>query len=223
MIFLCKIERATINFLAKNEDLYEKLKNGVRISVNAYGLDNEDDREAVEKIDKAQHPSLILEQLRPLLIKTDKEYFLNNYCPAEHDPLIFSAEEYKKYLKVLTCIDCYEDKDALEAAKAAIEPINFELLVEELAKKISSTVGEGQNINYNNKLEVHQPSMPLFFFNEYTVLTDCCTDHLQEHIEKGWRVVCVCPQPDQRRPDYVLGRQEIEQSLAGETDSKGRQ
>lgn len=32
------------------------------------------------------------------------------------------------------------------------------------------------------------------------------TDVLQEQIAKGWRIIAACPQPDQRRPDYILGR-----------------
>lgn len=41
------------------------------------------------------------------------------------------------------------------------------------------------------------------------VLTDLCTDDLQEELDAGWRVVAVCPQRNQRRPDYILGRQKI--------------
>lgn len=25
-------------------------------------------------------------------------------------------------------------------------------------------------------------------------------------LDAGWRILAVCPQPDQRRPDYILGR-----------------
>lgn len=38
------------------------------------------------------------------------------------------------------------------------------------------------------------------------VLEDACTDKLQEHLEEGWRIIAVCPQRDQRRPDYILGK-----------------
>lgn len=37
------------------------------------------------------------------------------------------------------------------------------------------------------------------------VFVDCCTDKLQDLLTAGWRILAICVQPDQRRPDYVLG------------------
>lgn len=37
------------------------------------------------------------------------------------------------------------------------------------------------------------------------VLEDCCTDILQKHLDKGWRILAVCPANDTRRPAYVIG------------------
>jgi len=42
--------------------------------------------------------------------------------------------------------------------------------------------------------------------NEVDVETDCCTDQLRNRLSEGWHIMAVCPQPKQRRPDYVLGR-----------------
>ena len=41
-----------------------------------------------------------------------------------------------------------------------------------------------------------------------TVEEDCCTDHLQDMLDKGWRILAVCPPNDTRRPSYVLGHME---------------
>ena len=38
------------------------------------------------------------------------------------------------------------------------------------------------------------------------VVEDYCTDRLQEELNSGWRIVAVCVQPNQRRPDYILGK-----------------
>lgn len=66
--------------------------------------------------------------------------------------------------------------------------------------------------NYvNNKVDVHVPGNSLLFVNEVRVEEDLCTDALRELLEEGWRIVAVCPQPDQRRPDYVLGRHNREE------------
>lgn len=79
--------------------------------------------------------------------------------------------------------------------------------LEQLANKISDRLGTNLTQFKNQKLEIHQPNMPLFTYNNFRVIVDSCTEVLQnEWISKGWRVVCVCPQPDQRRPDYILGK-----------------
>ena len=59
---------------------------------------------------------------------------------------------------------------------------------------------------FNAKCEVHVPGLGLLAMTEVTWKEDCCTEELQEMIDAGWRIIAACPQPDQRRPDYVLGR-----------------
>lgn len=59
---------------------------------------------------------------------------------------------------------------------------------------------------FNQKVNVTVPGLGLLMLDEVTVLTDCCSDNLNDQLKQGWRIVAVCPQPDQRRPDYVLGR-----------------
>lgn len=65
-------------------------------------------------------------------------------------------------------------------------------------------VGGGQE--FNQRIEVHTPGNAMLAFNELRLAEDMCTDALQNILDEGWRVMAVCPQPDQRRPDYVLGR-----------------
>lgn len=58
----------------------------------------------------------------------------------------------------------------------------------------------------NPKVDVHVPDLGLLMMNEIELLEDGCTNALQGKLEDGWRILAVCPQPDQRRPDYVLCR-----------------
>jgi hypothetical protein len=37
---------------------------------------------------------------------------------------------------------------------------------------------------------------------------NCCTDELRSYLKEGWRIIAICPQPGNRRPDYILGRKE---------------
>lgn len=63
-----------------------------------------------------------------------------------------------------------------------------------------------QDDYYNSKCNVHIPGNALIHIDDTLLLTDCCTDYLQEKINEGFRILAICPQPDQRRPDYILGR-----------------
>lgn len=68
---------------------------------------------------------------------------------------------------------------------------------------------DGANINnntYNNRCDVHMPGNMLASYNEVQLIEDSCTDRLQGSLAQGWRMIAVCPQPDQRRPDYIMGR-----------------
>jgi hypothetical protein len=58
----------------------------------------------------------------------------------------------------------------------------------------------------NQKVNVTVPGLGLLLLDEVQAATDICTDALNDMLKDGWRIVAVCPQPDQRRPDYVLGR-----------------
>lgn len=62
---------------------------------------------------------------------------------------------------------------------------------------------------FNTKVGVHISDLGLLNVKEVDVLGDACTDELQDWLDNGWRILAICPQPDQRRPDYVLGRNEI--------------
>jgi hypothetical protein len=55
-------------------------------------------------------------------------------------------------------------------------------------------------------LNVSVAGKPLHAVNEVTWLEDCCTQELQRNLDDGWRILCVCPPHDQRRPTYILGR-----------------
>lgn len=57
-----------------------------------------------------------------------------------------------------------------------------------------------------HNIYVQVPHVGLLSINEVEVEEDCCTDRLQERLNEGWRILCVCPPNAARRPDYILGR-----------------
>ncbi len=78
------------------------------------------------------------------------------------------------------------------------------LSYEQLAKTPSGPVARG--VYHNTRVEVHASNSALMVYNETQLCEDYCTDRLQTELDNGWRIIACCVQPDQRRPDYILGR-----------------
>lgn len=75
--------------------------------------------------------------------------------------------------------------------------------IDQLAARISVS---NPTQEFNNRVNVHIPGLGLLAITEVEVLKDACTAELQRELEKGWRILAICPQPDQRRPDYIIGK-----------------
>jgi hypothetical protein len=81
-------------------------------------------------------------------------------------------------------------------------------VITEAAAKVAKFADSLPDVNnhYNERVEVYTPGAGLMLFNRVMLLQDGCSDALQSELDNGWRIVAACPQPDQRRPDYILGR-----------------
>jgi hypothetical protein len=93
--------------------------------------------------------------------------------------------------------------------KADLLPYSKNNMVVKLKDQINRLEQEQSLIKRSldgSAVQVHVPNLGLMSINEVTHLDDCCTDFLQEHLDKGWRILAVCPPNAQRRPDYILGR-----------------
>lgn len=55
-------------------------------------------------------------------------------------------------------------------------------------------------------VQVHLPGHELISIKQVDWLEDSCTETLQEKLDKGWKILAVCPQTARRRPDYIIGR-----------------
>lgn len=65
-----------------------------------------------------------------------------------------------------------------------------------------------RQIAENCAVQIAIPDLGLMTIQTVTVLTNCCTDTLQDYLDKGWRILAVCPPNSERRPAYVIGRKE---------------
>ena len=82
--------------------------------------------------------------------------------------------------------------------------VNISKQLEAMAEKQLTFTQECKE--FNEKININISGNSLSTFNDIMLLEDSCTDELTVNINKGWRIIAVCPQPDQRRPDYILGR-----------------
>lgn len=75
-----------------------------------------------------------------------------------------------------------------------------------IAEKVESATAKfDKHVQFNQKCDVHVPNLGLLSINKLAFATDYCTEMLQQLLLQGWRILAVCPQPNQRRPDYILG------------------
>ncbi len=58
----------------------------------------------------------------------------------------------------------------------------------------------------NQKVNVAVPGFGLMAIRQVDCRYDLCTDELRRALDDGWQILAICPQPDQRRPDYILGK-----------------
>lgn len=58
--------------------------------------------------------------------------------------------------------------------------------------------------------QISVANVGLMNIQRVNVLEDCCTDDLQYELDRGWRLLAVCPPNDARRPSYVVGHIEKE-------------
>ena len=78
--------------------------------------------------------------------------------------------------------------------------------IEEKAQQIDKTIDIMKQQTFNQKCNVHVGGGMIATYNDLKLKENSCTDELQCELNNGWRIIAVCVQPDQRRPDYVLGR-----------------
>lgn len=123
------------------------------------------------------------------------------YVPCKVEQVIISADQ------MLQLTEKNERLTVIQTVNldAGIQEV-FSSTIEKHLEQALSRIGISAGNTYNNKCDVHMPGNLLATYNEVQLLEDSCTDVLQESLSQGWRILSVCPQPDQRRPDYILGR-----------------
>lgn len=129
------------------------------------------------------------------LVKTSPDYTVDS------DLLLVTTQEFETAV-------LYTITGSLKDIPSATQTSEYKVLdkllsLEEKLAKFDSA------LEFNTKVGVHISDLGMLNVREVDVLEDACTDQLQDWLNEGWRILAVCPQPDSRRPDYILGRNEV--------------
>lgn len=95
------------------------------------------------------------------------------------------------------------DVGEIKIVKADSLPLEARLI--NMIERMSGNPYTKEN-QFNERVNVHISDVGLMRINEVKVLSNECTEDLQTWLDDGWHIIAVCPQPDQRRPDYIMGR-----------------
>lgn len=76
--------------------------------------------------------------------------------------------------------------------------------IQDLSRRLKMT--EVRLCNSGDIVQVHVPNLGLLAINEVEWIDDACTERLQDELDKGWRILAVCPPLMERRPTYIIGR-----------------
>lgn len=139
-----------------------------------------------------------------------------NYCHFTHDETqVVSRDRYVVLLEAGLKLELEQ------VIYVNVDPAEVFQQVSEAYSKGLEMPSAGGN-TYNNKCEVHMPGNMLATYNQVQLLEDSCTDALQTAISSGWRIIAVCPQPDSRRPDYIMGRFNPDDDFDKDSANRGR-
>lgn len=87
-----------------------------------------------------------------------------------------------------------------DAEMAALVDDGFKVEIKKI-RGVANLASPLHNIIY----QVSVANVGLMQMTAVDVLKDVCTDELQNWLDKGWRILAVCPPNDARRPTYVMG------------------
>jgi len=79
-------------------------------------------------------------------------------------------------------------------------------LIEDKTSAMNCLVDKIKDNTFNSRTNVHVGGGLITTYNDLMLKENTCTDEIQIELNNGWRIIAVCNQPDQRRPDYILGR-----------------
>lgn len=136
------------------------------------------------------------------------------------------ALDHQDYQRLRDGVRCAEMKKILPQIQSDFNVgssyLHFDYLMDADEAKLWMDVGVEVTMSRlsgvaSNARELHRTvyqisvaNVGLMEIRRVEVLEDCCTDDLQRQLDRGWRLLAVCPPNDARRPSYVVGHMKEE-------------
>lgn len=184
---------------------------------NHHGADDEQGSKAAAK--KAEAESKVLDYFSKLYAKLEEFGIKHTHKLRDNwrdTSYYFSFSEFEIFItqeQFFAMLELGYDLKLVARHEVKDQPVDLSNIVEKanlIVKKLEESLAAIPERHFNDRCEVHVPGLGLLSINRTMLLEDSCTDRLQDAIADGWRIIAACPQPDQRRPDYILGKYDPE-------------
>ena len=126
-----------------------------------------------------------------------------------------SPAEYDTFRRAVTSLELPETQDKLDSwwssGDVIVDQEELEIISNVAPVRIRKVKGLGNYIHnrvgeVETTYQVSVPNVGLLAVDTVEVLENCCTHELQHWLNRGWRILAICPPNDARRPDYIVGR-----------------
>lgn len=76
-----------------------------------------------------------------------------------------------------------------------------------LPEPIMAALREGKKElkSLEGAVQIHLPGNDLPAMRQVINFDNSCTEDIDDWLKKGWQILAILPQPNHRRPDYILG------------------
>lgn len=149
----------------------------------------------------------VLKERKLLIPRSDYDSLRKLLPNLPEDPIKERPSPWEHHVADIDAVLQYVDN--IEIIKPIRKASAYEGILD-LADKVINKLHNLEKMNdqlFNKKVEVHVPGDALLNIGEIEVSLSACTETIQARLDEGWRIIAVCPQPDQRRPDYIMGRE----------------
>jgi hypothetical protein len=139
----------------------------------------------------------------------EASHYLYTRYFGDKDYVLVAADNHLVDLSIFApkCKHKFYIKETIISHEPTINNIQAILqLIEDKTTSMNMLVDKIKDNTFNSRTNVHVGGGLITTYNDLMLKENSCTDEIQTELNNGWRIIAVCSQPDQRRPDYILGR-----------------